>query len=120
MFRWIPRKKGRIITYLWMLAIVVSSAVPKLPGSGAVPYFHEFGHFFQFFVLVALFLAFFTKTKTRSFLYVLLFATIIEIHQYFLPWRAFELLDLLIDALGTTAGLAAHETVLNKIQNKLF
>ena len=63
-------------------------------------------HFLEFLILSFLFFRAFRAYKTKNaFLLSILFSTLYgltdEIHQLFVPGRAFELKDILIDFLGS-------------------
>lgn len=69
-------------------------------------------HFIAYFVLgILLMNALATKpihhngSSLRSFLFSILYAISDEIHQYFVPGRAAELKDVLVDALGALTGI---------------
>jgi VanZ family protein len=99
-----------------MTLIFITSILPEVPGGATIPYFQEIGHFVQFFVLAVLFLAYVSEKWKESVSPVLFFAIFIEVFQYFLGWRAFEVLDLVIDALGISTGLIAYKIVLNNVR----
>lgn len=67
----------------------------------------EIGHLFQFAILYALLvMAFLTFGKLSLKIEILLFAISVlygvldEIHQYYVPFRSFSVIDLIKDAIG--------------------
>ncbi len=58
------------------------------------------------YLSVLLFLCKFTSSKHfYQFFFLFLFGVIIELTQYFLPWRSFEILDIIFDTLGILLGI---------------
>jgi VanZ family protein len=77
--------------------------------------FGPIGHIFQYAILSFLLTrALVWKTNLESkhlilaFSISLMFAIIDEIHQYFVPIRACQLSDVILDALGSVLGLAVY------------
>ncbi len=68
-------------------------------------------HFIAYFVLGILLMNALTRdtlqtaASIRSFIISILYAASDEIHQYFVPGRAAELQDVLVDALGALMGI---------------
>ena len=61
----------------------------------------DFAHAFEFFILYLLvYLNFGKKYKYHGILFCFLYCITDEIHQYFVPGRAFELADILRDSGG--------------------
>ena len=84
------------------------------------------GHFFEYSLLgIAAANAIIWKSSpnfkkfTIVFLAGLLYALSDEIHQLFVPGRAFELVDLLLDAIGILIGLLIYMLLQKKFKNKL-
>lgn len=82
-------------------------------------------HCLEYFALGSLlFLAsgfLFRKTRTRgaaAFLAGTGYAVLDEIHQYFVPGRSCELRDMLIDAVGVAAGIAAATVIVYRKRKK--
>ncbi|MFB6215775.1 MAG: VanZ family protein [Candidatus Aenigmatarchaeota archaeon] len=117
----ISSRQGKITTYLYILAVLVLSSVPEIPGSGGIPHFEQIGHFLEFFILVILTRTFLFKENRKGFLsFVISFAFLLEIYQYFIPWRAFQVFDLLVNFSGITLGVIFYKIVLNKSQQNYF
>ena len=93
---------------IWMIFIFYISSLshPPTPGPG-VSYFGEFTHFTEYFILSILLLRMFNGYKFKnglllSILISILYGLTDEIHQLFVPYRAFEIKDLIIDSLGAS------------------
>lgn len=78
-------------------------------------------HFGVFFLMGIFVCAFYNtydinkkKLYSHTFLFCLAYAITDEIHQLFVPGRAFEIIDIITDALGVLAGIAAF-ILINKL-----
>ena len=95
----------------YLLIFILSSI--RFPVETDIPSLDKGVHFVEFAILgFLLSLGFFLNLKTSPrtrFVWVLvigiLLGGIIEIYQYFLPARSFEILDLAADSLGVLIGL---------------
>ena len=95
----------------YLLIFILSSI--RFPVETDIPSLDKGVHFVEFAILgFLLSLGFFLNLKTSPrtrFVWVLvigiLLGGIIEIYQYFLPARSFEILDLAADSLGILIGL---------------
>jgi VanZ family protein len=113
-WHWLRRQPWLILwtpVGLWMVLIFYLSAQPDLPhpSSGWLDLVISSGaHVFLFGVL-ALFMARAVGERPRGRLlvlaYVVLYGLSDEFHQYFVPGRHADPVDLLCDALGAGAGL---------------
>ena len=93
---------------IWMIFIFYISSLshPPTPGPG-VSYFGEFSHFIEYFILSFLFLRMFNGYNLKNglllaILFSILYGLTDEIHQLFVPYRTFEIKDLIIDSLGAS------------------
>lgn len=111
----ISQKSGKLIILAWTALIFLTSGLPETPGEALIPHFHLIGHFTQFFILAVLSATFLSRGWKKTLLLAGFIALSAEIYQLFLPWRAFEWLDLLVDFFGVAAGLVYHKIVLNNI-----
>jgi VanZ family protein len=77
--------------------------------------FREFMHSVVFFILgILTYISFkysFTKTFLYSFIFCVLYALSDEIHQLFVSGRAFELIDLTLDFIGSSVGICLVKLV---------
>ena len=62
------------------------------------------GHFSMYFLLGALILLAYPKNRKALFLGVI-YGALMEIFQYFIPYRSFELMDMLANTSGIIAAL---------------
>ncbi len=95
----------------YFLIFVLSSSDIGIPVN--VRHFDKAAHFAEYALLGFLVaLGFFSSLNTSLTLKLVLslvtsvtLAGLDEFHQFFVPWRAVELLDLLADVLGATGGV---------------
>jgi len=93
---------------IWMIFIFYISSLssPPSPGEG-IKFFNEVFHFSEYLILSFLFLRMFNEYDIKNgFLLAIIFSILYgltdEIHQLFVPYRAFEIKDLIIDGLGAS------------------
>ena len=78
-----------------------------------IPHADKIVHFGIFFILSALiclekkFLTF--SDKTKIVLITTLYGIIIELIQYFIPWRGFDYYDMFADFAGALAGVCSYK-----------
>lgn len=103
---------------IWMIFIFYISSLshPPSPPAGKIPYFGEFFHFAEYLVLSFLSLRMFKNYNIKNYfvfaiVFSILYAFTDEIHQLFVPFRAFELKDLIIDSLGAVFVLVFKKTI---------
>ncbi len=83
-----------------------------------IPYFDKIVHF-GIFGLLAMLATIEKKTASIATLLVCAaYGVAIELIQYFLPWRSFEVLDMVFDTLGAGAGIIAANILMKKIISK--
>ena len=96
-----------IIFVIWLVAITALSVIPyskngtaslKLTGSGMVL------HFVGYFVASSLFYWAYRKDTIFSILFscfsIFMFSVVLEIFQYYLPYRTFNPIDIAANGLG--------------------
>jgi len=96
-----------VIAYL--IFIFILSVVP-VKQSRLLEYFpwDKVVHFIFYVILAYLLLSAFRKTKhpyVNSFICAFCFGCFIELVQYFIPYRSFDLKDIAADTIGLAAGL---------------
>ena len=122
--------KGPTVFFLYWFPVVIYCAAifvqSSFPAPIKVPRFvlaDKLLHFFAYAVLGMLFLRGFLHSSYRGKRRFILFASILltvlygfsdELHQYFVPSRSAELLDLLFDSLGACVGVWAYDTLLHR------
>jgi VanZ family protein len=113
------------ITSLFCLIVLILSV---LPAGGAmnikISNIDKIVHFLLYFLIVAamFFDNFLNRKKNISkkklicfFIFAIIFGTVIEIIQYFLPFRSAEWLDLLSNSLGAILGIILISIFYKKI-----
>ncbi len=97
---------GIIIFYLSSL----SNPYPTPPPGQIALFLNPLLHLCEFGLLTFLiFFGFFSKVKSIYLLTISFFyAFLDEIHQYFVPYRYFDVLDLIIDSVGIVLGFISY------------
>ena len=95
----------RFLPASWRSAV----PLPTLTNSSAAELLGQFLHFLEYAVLAFLLARAFYKTASTQSIYTVIIASLFafsdEIHQLFVPGRAFQLIDLIIDFLGILFGV---------------
>ncbi|MFH1771856.1 MAG: VanZ family protein [Candidatus Omnitrophota bacterium] len=99
------------IVFIYTFIISVISFAPTGQTEPPFPFFDKIVHFMLYagyscLFLNTCFLKKIAKPYKISFICVLSFGIIIEIVQWFLPYRSFELADIIANAAGCALGLA--------------
>ena len=97
---------GIIIFYFSSL----SNPYPAPPSEQVSKFLNPLMHIGEFGLLTFLiFFGFFSKVKSIYLLTISFFyAFLDEIHQYFVPYRYFDVLDLMIDTVGVVLGFISY------------
>jgi len=97
---------GIIIFYFSSL----SNPYPTPPSGQIAMFLNPLMHIGEFGLLTFLiFFGFFSKVKSIYLLTISFFyAFLDEIHQYFVPYRYFDVLDLIIDSVGIVLGFISY------------
>ncbi len=133
--RWLP-------VFLWAAIIFILSTNPdpygyiprgiyhwlwwtKLFGQSLFFYLGGLAHIFEYAILAfllaraLLWRGNFTRGQALTVLYlILLYAYSDELHQVFVPGRAFQVIDLLLDGLGAALGMGAYILHLKRAEEK--
>ena len=109
-----------VLTWAWLAACTVAMLTPgsSLPDVSVFRFQDKLLHFFLFFVLTYLAVGLGIKEKrglrgnTRFWINFALFAllpsVVLETAQHLIPYRSFDLKDLLFNALGVFSGLFGY------------
>lgn len=109
-------KKCKIILFSWYSVILCSvfivllSVLPvTVPEGISFPFFDKAAHSIMYLALSflatnTLYLKNNRKPKLRGILYAFSLGLVVEIIQYFLPYRDYELLDIWFNLLGSYIG----------------
>jgi VanZ family protein len=88
-----------------------------------LPHFDKVLHFVAYALLGVLFLRAFKTSRIKNNVKLMLILSILlsslygisdEIHQYFVPYRSAELMDVLVDILGGLMGVYIYQAITGK------
>jgi len=89
-----------LYTLIFVLAII-----PPSEGQIGLPYMDKIIHFLAFFILsVATLYAFQVTRIFHCVILIICFGICIEVIQFFIPYRSFEILDIIADIIGALIG----------------
>jgi VanZ family protein len=107
---------NRLYSWLWW---------SKLFGRSLIFYLGGISHILEYAILSFLFAqALWQRERPtrgpfiKAIFLVLFYAFTDELHQYFIPGRAFQLVDLALDTLGALLGLGAYWLYLERLEGK--
>ncbi len=110
LFYWLP-------ILIYCLLIYIQSSYPSLEIVPKRPNTDKFLHFGAFAILGALFLRAFTTLRLRGNITLLMILCVLlsalygisdEIHQYYVPYRSADLMDVLADIAGSILGVYVY------------
>ena len=94
--------------FLFLLLFISYASVTPMEGGASVPYIDKLLHFSAFLILT-LFMDLSIKKPLLfnkiAIIFLILYAFLIELVQYFLPYRSAEVFDFISDLLGVLAYL---------------
>jgi len=102
---------------LWAILMLLGCTLKlsnELPKEPLIPYQDKVIHFGIFAILSFIITYEKRKADCKTLIICTLFGILIEIIQSFLPWRSFEVLDMVFDALGAGAGIIAAKWLISK------
>ncbi len=114
---WLP-----IIIYC--LLIFIQSSYPSIKRAPELPHIDKVLHFVAYALLGALFLRAFKTSRIKNNVKLMLILSVLlsslygisdEIHQYFVPYRDADLMDVLADMLGGIMGVYIYQAIARKI-----
>ncbi len=108
----IKRFKFSILWSIIMLIGCTAKLGDELPKEPMIPYQDKIVHFAIFGIMGFIMIAEKRKTDCNTLIICTLYGILIEIIQSFLPWRSFEILDMVFDSLGAVAGIIAAKYLL--------
>ena len=105
---------------VYCLFIYLQSSRPSPASIPDIPYFDKILHVGGYALLGALFLRAFRTRKYENHLKLMILAILLsslygvsdEFHQYFVPYRQAELLDVLSDVLGSVLGVLSYRKIM--------
>ena len=77
----------------------------------------KLAHFIEYFILGILLINFITRYDKKIIIAILLciiYATSDEIHQIFVPGRSCQIIDIMIDSLGSIMGIYLYKLITKK------
>ena len=80
----------------------------------------KLAHFIEYFILGILVTNFITRYDKKIIIAILLciiYATSDEIHQIFVPGRSCQIIDIMIDSLGSIMGIYLYKLITKKCKN---
>lgn len=80
----------------------------------------KLAHFIEYFILGILVINFITRYDKKIIIAILLciiYATSDEIHQIFVPGRSCQIIDIMIDSLGSIMGIYLYKLITKKCKN---
>jgi VanZ family protein len=104
--------------------IFIQSSYPSIKRAPELPYFDKVLHCIAYALLGALFFRAFKTTRIKNKVNLLWVLSVLlsslygigdEIHQYFVPYRSADLMDVLADILGAVMGVYFYQTFSGKI-----
>jgi len=117
LFYWFP-------ILIYCLLIFIQSSYPSTELIADWPYIDKILHFAAYALLSTLFLRAFKTTRIKNNLKLVLILSVLfsffygisdEIHQYFVPYRNADLMDVLADLLGSIMGIYLYQAIARKI-----
>ena len=122
--------KLHIFFYYWLpiliycLLIFIQSSYPSIKSAPELPHIDKVLHFVAYALLGALFLRAFKTSRIKNNVKLMLILSVLlsslygisdEIHQYFVPHRDADLMDVLADMLGGIMGVYIYQAITRKI-----
>ena len=114
---------------IYCILIFLQSSFPSIESVPELPYTDKLLHFFAYAVLGALFLRAYKTLRVRNRLNLLIMFSILssslygisdELHQYFVPCRSAEWMDILADILGSVFGVFIYRYISARFTDNRF
>jgi len=114
---------------IYCILIFLQSSFPSIESVPELPYSDKLLHFFAYAVLGALFLRAYKTLRVRNNIKLLIILSILssslygisdEIHQYFVPSRSAEWMDIVADLLGSVFGVFICRYISGRFTDKRF
>ena len=103
------RKFKVIALYIF---IFILATIPPSEAQIGFPYMDKVIHFLAFFILAVVTLYAFEVTQIFACITLIVcFGIGIEVIQYFIPYRSFEILDIFADIIGALIGFKALKKI---------
>lgn len=114
---------------IYCILIFLQSSFPSIESVPELPYSDKLLHFFAYAVLGAFFLRAYKTLRVRNRLNLLIMLSILssslygisdELHQYFVPCRSAEWMDILADILGSVFGVFIYQYISARFTDNRF
>ena len=108
---------------IYCLLIFIQSSYPAIKNAPELPYIDKVLHCVAYALLGALFLRAFKTSRIKNNVKLMLILSVLlsslygvsdEIHQYFVPYRDAEIMDVLADTLGGIMGVYIYQSLAGK------
>lgn len=136
----IKNKISLLLVILWMIFIFVMSSFDATSSSNQSNFIvdiitsiinikdigllsliiRKLAHFIEYFILGILVINFITRYDKKIIIAIFLciiYATSDEIHQIFVPGRSCQIIDIMIDSLGSIMGIYLYKLITKKCKN---
>ena len=136
----IKNKISLLLVILWMIFIFVMSSFDATSSSNQSNFIvdittsiinikdigllsliiRKLAHFIEYFILGVLVINFITRYDKKIIIAILLciiYATSDEIHQIFVPGRSCQIIDIMIDSVGSIMGIYLYKLITKKCKN---
>lgn len=102
---------------IWAVVMMVACTIKmqhSVDTGFRIPYLDKMVHF-GLFAILGFLISYEKKTANWTNLVICAgYGLLIEIIQIFLPWRSFELADLIADTIGALAGIQVERLLINR------
>jgi len=110
---WEIKKLRKIPVFVFIIIIfILSSRTQKIPPPGTyyIDYFYVFLHIGEFGLFtMLLMLGFYPQVNLFKLIGIsLLYSVLDEVHQYFVPTRFFDVVDILSNSIGVISGVVFY------------
>ena len=109
---------------IYCLLIFIQSSYPSIKSAPELPHIDKVLHFVAYALLGALFLRAFKTSRIKNNVKLMVILSVLlsslygisdEIHQYLIPYRDADLMDVLADTLGGIMGVYIYQAIAGKI-----
>ena len=109
---------------IYCVLIFIQSSYPSIKNVPELPYLDKVLHFVAYALLGALFLRAFKTSRIKNNVRLVFILSVLlsffygisdEIHQYFVPYRTADLMDVLADMFGSLMGVYIYQAIVGKI-----
>ncbi|MCK4809991.1 MAG: VanZ family protein [Candidatus Omnitrophica bacterium] len=115
------RSSGRLWVYFYLLFLFVVSVLPLKSDLPECLSWDKIAHVFLYFILAVMIVKISLVNNKKfgflsAFIYSSCLGLLIEVIQFFLPYRSFESLDILANSLGSFMGVIIYRLIFIKFK----